>query len=242
MGEKRHCSSNLTRNVEVNASTFLGLVSNSVVMQLSSLNPRTKATLIACWVASCSFGTLALWQYEATPGTIGTVPRHWPTDSLLLRSNHQSELLMFAHPHCPCTRASLDELAIVLTSPPEHRRVRIVFAVPQNASPDWFDTPIVHQAQSLQDVTVVFDEGGRLSAQFGAQTSGSTLLYGADGELRFSGGITGLRGHAGANMGRVAVTVQSHNAAEPPRKAAVFGCALVGAEHRLCPVKSGETR
>ena len=53
-------------------------------------------------------------------------------------------------------------------------------------------------------------------ARFGSATSGQTLLYDGDGALRFSGGITGSRSHAGDNAGRRSL-VALLNGAQPDR-------------------------
>ena len=70
--------------------------------------------------------------------------------------------------------------------------------------------------------------GGTIAASFGAFTSGQVLLYDARrGALRFAGGITGARGHEGANAGRDALqSVLDEGAAKA--RAPVFGCSLFG--------------
>ena len=69
--------------------------------------------------------------------------------------------------------------------------------------------------------------GGAITAAFGAFTSGQVFLYGTSGELLFSGGITGSRGHEGDNAGRDAVEslLDRRNA---PAHTPVFGCSLFG--------------
>ena len=70
----------------------------------------------------------------------------------------------------------------------------------------------------------VIDKSGEEAAQFGARTSGFVVVYGPDDKLRFSGGITGSRGHAGDNVGRravIAALAGGHPPAHP-----VFGCGL----------------
>lgn len=131
--------------------------------------------------------------------------------------------------------ASLDELAVVLASHPHFKTVRVLFTVPDNATRDWFETETVQQAKAIPGVEVVFDAGGRQSVLFGARTAGHTVLYDEAGDLRFSGGITGLRGHTGANMGRVTVTVLGQNSrGAAVDQSPVFGCTLVGAAVQKC--------
>jgi hypothetical protein len=56
------------------------------------------------------------------------------------------------------------------------------------------------------------DEDGAEAARFGAATSGQVLVYGRDGALVFSGGITAARGHFGDNEGSKAI---AHFVADP---------------------------
>jgi len=51
--------------------------------------------------------------------------------------------------------------------------------------------------RQLSNVTIISDESGTLSDQFGAMTSGQTFAFDRAGRLRFSGGITASRGHEG---------------------------------------------
>lgn len=66
----------------------------------------------------------------------------------------------------------------------------------------------------------------REAARFGAQTSGHVVVYDAGGVLRFSGGITLVRGHVGANRGRSLVEGLIHGRLDGAYEAPVFGCAL----------------
>ncbi len=210
-------------------------------MSLHFLNHRALPAIVCFWLAACSWGTLAFWRYEATAGQSGSVQKHWPESSLLPRRANQSSLTMFAHPHCPCTRASLNELANILADQPRFGSIRVVFSVPVDATPEWFDTEVVRLAKSMKGVEIVFDDGGRISTRFGAQTSGHTLLYDAAGDLKFSGGITGLRGHEGPNRGRTTVTALGQNPRGPAQASVVFGCALVGTASQTCHVNAGNS-
>jgi hypothetical protein len=81
-------------------------------------------------------------------------------------------------------------------------------------------------ASALPNVTVLRDDDGVEAARFGAVTSGQTLLYDANGELIFSGGITGARGHAGDNAGRRALIALLEHKEPFHRLTSVFGCSL----------------
>ncbi len=188
-------------------------------MRFDLKNHWLPSFVVTGWLAACLCGLILLQRYEATAGTAGTVPS--------ARPEHRSSLIMFAHPRCPCTRASLNELAVVIASRPRFESVRVVFTVPDDAPCEWLQTDLVRQAKGMTGVEVVIDAGGRLSSQSGAETSGYTLLYDEGGHLKFSGGITRLRGHEGPNTGRIAVIALGQKITEPRQQTPVFGCPLV---------------
>ncbi|HEX2121342.1 MAG TPA: RedB protein, partial [Thermoanaerobaculia bacterium] len=90
-------------------------------------------------------------------------------------------------------------------------------------------TEVVAAASRLRRARVLIDENGREAKLFGGFTSGQTFLYDRRGRLRFAGGITSLRGHAGINRGRVdiidIVSARGGSGVHP-----VFGCAIAKKE------------
>jgi hypothetical protein len=87
-------------------------------------------------------------------------------------------------------------------------------------------------AESIPGVTVMADPGGVEIALFGIETSGHTLLYGRDGALVFSGGITSMRGHEGDNAGRSAIVALVEGRTAALDRTRIFGCALHGPAER----------
>src|SRR5688572_30257716 len=67
------------------------------------------------WFSAFVGGTVAFLTYEFTPGDATQAPPSWPEQTQLARSAGTPTLLLVAHPHCPCTRASLDELGAILS-------------------------------------------------------------------------------------------------------------------------------
>src|SRR5258707_15538635 len=67
------------------------------------------------WGGVLLFGTRTLLNYESTPGVPSTPLSRWPSESRVPRHMGEFTLVMLAHPNCPCTRASLAELEIVMT-------------------------------------------------------------------------------------------------------------------------------
>jgi hypothetical protein len=184
------------------------------------------ALLGATWMTALAFGARVLFKYETTPGMVGPVSASWPAVSIVPRQPDQPTLLMFAHPHCPCTRASIGELAQIMAHAVGKVNACVLFVKPPGAGPDWDDTDLRSSAAAIPGVTVLTDENGNEAARFGAQTSGHTLVFDRGGTLAFSGGITASRGHAGNNAGENAVLAALTQQALPRARTPVFGCSL----------------
>jgi hypothetical protein len=133
---------------------------------------------------------------------------------------------MLAHPHCPCTRASIGELASIMAHSQGRLTAYVLFLKPQVFSEDWEKTDLWQSAATIPGVTVIPDDDGREARLFRAVTSGQVVLYHSEGRLLFSGGITSSRGHSGDNAGQSSI-VSLVNAGVPVRtETFVFGCPL----------------
>lgn len=171
----------------------------------------------------------ALWSYSLTPGDQHEPLERWPTGSPIARLHDRPTLVMFAHPRCPCSRASVGELALIMARVPGRLAAHVVFPSPSEGGSGWSDTPLWRAAADIPGVQVLRDEDGREARRFGAVTSGQTLLYDAGGRLAFSGGITSARGHAGDNAGRSSVISVVKEGKAARARTPVFGCSMVGA-------------
>jgi hypothetical protein len=78
----------------------------------------------------------------------------------------------------------------------------------------------------IPGVTVHLDDAGREARLFASMTSGETLLFDAEGRLKFHGGITASRGHSGDNAGRDALEALLRGQASQQVITPVFGCSL----------------
>jgi hypothetical protein len=133
---------------------------------------------------------------------------------------------MTLHPKCPCSRASLHELA-ELTSRAEGRLdVHILFVQPTGAPPGWLDGDLWVLAKSVPHATIHVDKDGKDAAALGATTSGQVALYDRNGNLQFRGGITDGRGHEGDNTGYLAVLDYIRTGKSPTASTPVYGCSL----------------
>lgn len=181
---------------------------------------------MAFWLLLVVAGMGALLRYKNTPGATADAPTRWPSQSALRPTRGQATLVMLAHPHCPCTRASIHELAALMTRLPHELSATVLFVRPAGVDDGWESTDLLSSARAIPGVTVRVDEGGREAALFGAKTSGQTVVYDRAGRLVFSGGITPSRGHEGDNLGRTDI-VQAVTAPQARTfTSIVFGCAL----------------
>jgi len=182
------------------------------------------ATLL--WAFAVGAGIERVWRYESTPGVATTSPQTWPGSKLIPTRPGAATLVMFVHPRCPCTRASLAELREIMAHAPGALTVSVLFLRPQGVADVWEKTSTWSAAQNIPGVTVDVDRDGTEAARFGASTSGHTVLYGADGHLLFAGGITGARGHVGDNTGQQAVLALLEARPTELKGHPVYGCPL----------------
>lgn len=165
-------------------------------------------------------------DYAATPGRAADAPVAWPAGSSLTRTANRPTLVMFLHPRCPCSRASVDELQVLLSHCSGRLPATVVF---QDDDGTAADSALWGRAAAVAEVTVVSDRGAERRL-FGGHTSGDTLLFAADGRLLFRGGITPGRGHRGENPGRGAIEalVADPRLVEgiPSAHGPVYGCPL----------------
>ncbi|MDB4942174.1 MAG: hypothetical protein JWP97_1708 [Labilithrix sp.] len=193
---------------------------------------RTWIIAAAAWVALVAAGFGWTFGHAGTPGHVAAAPARFPATSTLPLEAAVPTLVVFAHPRCACTRATLHELEWIVTRTRGHVRTYVVFARPPGAGADWQSTTLHAAAKAMDGVTVIDDDGDALAHAFGATSSGQVVLYAPSGELLFSGGITLGRGHEGANAGRDAVLAAISRGSAATLASVVFGCALDTPEKR----------
>lgn len=183
------------------------------------------------WAGTVAAAYQAIRRFETTPGESATAPPVWPASERIARTNGEWSLVMLVHPHCSCSRASVQELQAVLDKAPATLRTYVLVYRPSTVAAGWENTQVVENATKLRRAKVLIDENGREADRFGGFTSGQTFLYDDRGALRFAGGITSLRGHAGLNSGRTGIIdilrTRSGAGTHP-----VFGCAIAKREER----------
>lgn len=188
--------------------------------------------LAGLWGLAVCVGMGILVDYQTRPGEAATAPHRWPEASRIPRPSGRHQLLVFAHPRCPCTRASIRELALIMARCRDRLNAHVLFLLPSEFERDWAKSDLWRSAASIPGVTAQLDEGGAEARRFKAATSGHTVLYDGAGRLLFSGGITGSRGHSGDNVGRSSIVSQLNDGASrstrrsQPDECSVYGCPL----------------
>jgi len=152
----------------------------------------------------------------------------WPREAPLSLDRSRTTLLMFAHPRCPCTRASLEELKTVLARFPAKVSAQILFLSPSRKPGAWTLTDSWREATKIPGLTIRYDTDGYLAGLFGAENSGEVLLYAPHGKLLFRGGITRGRGETGMNSSEAALVSAIEGAISPDAlvPTPVYGCTL----------------
>lgn len=193
--------------------------------------PRTVKILTSIWVCAVIAGIALLIDYSAAPGTDAAPPPTWPAETAVTRHVSNSTLMMFVHPKCPCSNASLSELARVAARCHARMDLKVVFVKPQGAPSEWNQSPLKSKAEQIPRVQTIVDQDGRIAATFGVKTSGHCVVYDTDGKLLFSGGITAGRGHEGDSPGQsiIQAIAQGHTV-DQAQQCATFGCALFSAQ------------
>jgi hypothetical protein len=178
------------------------------------------------WFVTVGSGLLGLTVYSITPGEPALSGANWTVNSRIQFDWRRPNLLVFLHPRCPCSRATLAELERVIAATEQRAAVSIVLTEPERMPAGSERTAIWRDAHAIPGASVVTDHGGALARRFGAITSGQVLLYESSGRLVFHGGITGSRGHEGENGGRAAVIRSVNGAESADSSTPVFGCKL----------------
>lgn len=188
--------------------------------------PRKLSILLLLWTASVFGWFFFLESYSNTPGAGGLALEHWPVDSSISRSGDRPTLLMFFHPRCPCSTASMGELERLVAISQGLADIRAVFVRPEGTPCGWEQSDLWNLAKRIPDVQLSTDALGVEAKRFGALTSGEVRLYDTKGRLLFCGGITGARGHAGDNAGSAAVFSWLHWGTAGRARTFTFGCPL----------------
>jgi len=191
----------------------------------------TKILLSAFAFLAVVAGWTLLFRFSSTPGAQLAAPEVWPSgiaSAALPRpgSGPASTLLVFVHPQCSCTHATLAQLDRILERArnESHAQVRVALVVYASAALPV--EPFASASLLTAPATVVSDPGGHLARRFGASTSGEIVLYSSNGRLLFQGGVTPERDHAGDSLGGDALRDALTRGTPQSKHFSVFGCTI----------------
>ncbi|MGQ7848343.1 hypothetical protein ACUNV4_27845 [Granulosicoccus sp. 3-233] len=197
---------------------------------------RSVVAMVAIWLSLSGGALYALADYGSSAGQAAPAPSQWPASVAtgITPSADRATVVLFAHPLCPCTRATLVEFESLTNRLYGLFDLHVLFFEPADPSamPEvWGASDLRQLASALPGTRLHADVDGQLARHFGAYTSGQVLLYDTTGALRFGGGITPSRGHTGSNPGRGTLisTILSDSGIDPlaPILNPVFGCGLL---------------
>lgn len=181
---------------------------------------RFRILLALFTVTGLASAWLSWMLYESRPGQAASPPTHYPESGQLPR------LIMFLHPRCPCSRASLQAFGQFQTS---RAHLEIVLCGPvELAQPEL----IGGLRAAFDKCEVGLDGDGRRRELYQVWTSGQVIGYDGAGRLGFCGGLTASRGQAGPSLGQdqVKAWLQGQNVSD----SSVFGCPLVSPDEFCC--------
>jgi hypothetical protein len=182
--------------------------------------------VMGVWVPAVGFGVHMLMRYATTPGRPATASDRWPADAPFPLAEQRSTLVVFLHPQCACSRATIEELARIVACCGQNMEVTALVYAPSTMPGGWTKSDLPESALAIPGVRVLDDPDGTAARRFGTHTSGQTLLYDSRGRLVFKGGITPMRGHSGDSAGRDEIVRILRGEAPRGVRTPVFGCAL----------------
>ena len=150
---------------------------------------------IVFWLFCVFLGLRTLWNYALAAGDAALAPLQMPRVDGIRPQPGRATLILFVHPHCPCSRATISELSVIMTHSQHRLNAYVLFMLPPGYPESWAHTDLWRKAATIPNVISVIDKDTRYARLFAAATSGQTVLYASNGRLLFKGGITQSRGH-----------------------------------------------
>lgn len=186
--------------------------------------------ITAIWLALSILGIIILAGYQSDAGAQGVAPVKWPAKSSVSRENGQKKdntLLVFLHPQCPCSKATVHQLDLLLTKQnKKNTSAYAIFVIPKGLGSDFAQGDLYDQCRQIDGLKIVQDRDAIEANLFAARTSGQMYIYDKDGQLSFSGGITPGRGHEGDSLGLDRAKEILSTKAGQKTVCRTYGCAL----------------
>ena len=178
-------------------------------------------------------GNWLLFEYSNRPSDSGQIKNHLSQiDSLpdaLTNKNASSEkrstILVFYHPHCPCTVATIRNLERSWTRLSQDSTILAFAYRPSETGDSWISSTSTGILKRM-GANVIVDPDGQNCTKFGVLTSGHLLVYNDEGALQFSGGVTSSGGHEGDCPAISDLVQKISNQSKQAKQWPVYGCQI----------------
>lgn len=197
---------------------------------------------IVVWAIAVYSGYAAFTRHEFEAPPTQTVPQSFPMSAGPLATSDPT-VLAFVHPQCPCTRATISQLAEIAATHGAHLSLRIYFYAPSGKPTEWVEGATWRMASEIPGATFIHDTDGQMARAFHAAASGTVYAFNPQGDLLYAGGLTASRGHVGQSTGGDALLQIARG--DPPsiRSAPAFGCLIFDeGQNQGEPRRSAPTR
>ena len=197
-----------------------------------------KQFILTCFALALMVSLVWHSNYSIHPGMSGCVPENLePVNSLAdlnqaiarSKSLNSKTLILFYHPHCVCTRATVHNLQSVTAATNKHLNSIAIAYQPVISDPRWIHSSTSRDLKKA-GFRVFADLDGKCCRELGVYTSGHVLVYDEQGKLVFNGGVTQSRGHEGSCNACDDLVKSIENADENIFVWPVFGCAILESE------------
>ena len=99
------------------------------------------------WLAAIGVGMKMVLDYSFAAGEAAAPPSHWPAAPSLQPAADRATLVMLVHPQCPCSRASVRELSLLMTTCRDNLTAYVAFCKPEGYQEDWVRTDLWRSPQ-----------------------------------------------------------------------------------------------
>src|SRR5579864_2405195 len=124
-------------------------------MKIDGASGKLWVAIGVVWLIAVAGGMRAMLNYENTPGTAGDPPATWPSQSRIPRAAGLPTIVVMGHPKCPCTRATIGELAALMARLHNRAQAVVVLVRPHGTPDGWDDTDLRRSAAEIPGVTVL---------------------------------------------------------------------------------------